>query len=220
MAKAKLAVYTAKRNFKSTPEPSGARRKPASPRKPAAPRAARRSKARVLRFVVQKHNASRLHYDFRLEADGVLKSWAVPKGPSLDPSEKRLAMHVEDHPLDYRTFEGIIPKGNYGAGQVIVWDSGYYMTVDGSDPARDIAAGKIKFAMRGKKLNGIFTLVRMGGSRNADGKAWLLIKENDEYADKRWSAEAHPESAKTGRTLADIKAARGVRRWHSNRAAT
>lgn len=203
MPSRRLAEYKAKRDFRATPEPAGKKK-----------RATKSNK-----FVVQKHRATRLHYDFRLEADGVLKSWAVPKGPSLNPADKRLAMHVEDHPYEYRTFEGVIPKGNYGAGEVIVWDAGTYKTVDRSDPAADIAAGKIKFVVRGKKLGGIFTLVRMGG-RRSESNAWLLIKENDDYADRRWSAEAHPESVKSGRTLAQIKAARRPRIWRSNRAAS
>jgi bifunctional non-homologous end joining protein LigD len=219
MAKRKLVTYKAKRDFKRTPEPSGAQ-KADGRRKAGGRRKVDRSKrARALRFVVQKHKASRLHYDFRLEADGVLKSWAVPKGPSLNPADKRLAMHVEDHPFEYRTFEGRIPAGNYGAGEVIVWDAGTYRTEDGSDPAAAIAAGAIKIILRGKKLRGSFALVRMGG-RHSESNAWLLIKHNDEFADRRWSANAHPESVKTGRTLEDIKRARRPRLWRSNRAAS
>src|SRR6202023_4322263 len=136
-----LERYREKRDFKITPEPRG--------------RVARRPD-RALSFVIQKHAASHLHYDFRLELNGVLLSWAVPKGPSMNPADKRLAMHVEDHPLDYAGVEGRIPKGNYGAGEVIVWDAGTYETLDGEDPATAIARGSLKFAMHGKKLRGAF----------------------------------------------------------------
>jgi len=199
---ASLKRYRAKRNFERTPEPRGG-----------TPRGASRAR----RFVIQMHDASRLHYDFRLEAGGALKSWAVPKGPSLNPADKRLAMHVEDHPLAYRTFEGVIPKGNYGAGEVIVWDAGTYRTINGSDPTRDIAAGKITFLLNGKKLHGEFALVKMRG-RGSNDNAWLLLKANDEFANRRWSASAHPESVKTGRTLKDIARAPRARKWRSNRA--
>src|SRR5579872_4153894 len=167
-----LQRYHQKRDFKATPEPRGAQ-KTAGPR---------------LRFVIQKHRASRLHYDFRLEADGVLKSWAIPKGPSFDPKDKRLAMHVEDHPLDYRTFEGIIPEGNYGAGEVIVWDEGTYDSV-GADEREvtektmreGLRKGHLTFLLHGKKLRGEFALVRLKkGAENA----WLLIKAADRFAGK------------------------------------
>jgi bifunctional non-homologous end joining protein LigD len=196
-----LAKYRAKRRFDETPEPTGSTRV---------------KKKKALRFVVQKHDASRLHYDFRLEADGVLKSWAVPKGPSLDPADKRLAMQVEDHPLDYYDFEGVIPAGNYGAGEVVVWDWGTYETVEGDDPARAIAAGKIKIRMRGEKLTGVFTLVRMHGRGDTD-RGWLLIKERDEGADTKWRAEKHAESVKSGRTLDDIKADPKAKKWISSK---
>ena len=163
-----LARYHKKRDFAETPEPRGARKKTAG----------------RLKFVIQKHHASRLHYDFRLEADGVLKSWAIPKGPSFDPKDRRLAMHVEDHPMDYRTFEGIIPKGNYGAGEVIVWDQGTYALAEGDDPSEEIGKGKIKFVMYGKKMHGEFTLVRIRG-RESDGDPWLLIKDHDEYVNPK-----------------------------------
>ncbi len=153
-----------------------------------------------MRFVIQKHHASRLHYDFRLEADGVLKSWAVPKGPSFDPKERRLAMHVEDHPMDYRRFEGIIPKGNYGAGEVIVWDEGTYELVEGTDAAAEIGKGKIKFVMYGKKMHGEFTLVRIKG-RDESGDPWLLIKDHDEYVDPKYDVAKDNKSVKTGRTV-------------------
>ena len=162
-----LAEYVRKRDFTATPEPKGSKR----------------SASTALRFVVQKHHASRLHYDFRLEAGGVLASWAIPKGPTLDTRERRLAMHVEDHPYDYRTFEGIIPAGNYGAGEVIVWDEGTYTLAEGTDPAAEIGKGKIKFIMHGKKLHGMFTLVKIKGKGGQDGDPWLLIKDKDEYVD-------------------------------------
>ena len=142
---ARSQTYRKKRDFKQTPEPSGRKEKP----------------RQALRFVVQMHRATRLHYDFRLEADGVLASWAVPKGPTLVPVDRRLAMHVEDHPLDYRDFEGTIPAGQYGAGNVIVWDNGTYALAEGDDPADEIANGKIKFILHGKKLRGEFTLVKI-----------------------------------------------------------
>ena len=201
-ARGTLRRYAEKRDFERTPEPAG--------KKLAA--------GRALRFVVQKHHASRLHYDFRLEADGVLKSWAVPKGPSLNPADRRLAMQVEDHPLDYRDFEGVIPKGNYGAGEVIVWDRGAYKLVEGSDPATEIGRGKIKFVLNGKKLHGIFTLVRMR-PRDGSENAWLLIKERDAGADPSWDPSKHDESVKSGRTLDDVAHNRRAKKWISNRPA-
>lgn len=166
MAKAPSA-YNRKRNFESTSEPREPARRP-------------RSKAGSLRFVVQKHDARNLHYDFRLELEGTLKSWAVPKGPSLDPSQKRLAVHVEDHPLDYATFEGSIAEGNYGAGDVIVWDQGIWQP-DG-DPVAGYQAGKLKFVLIGEKLSGAWTLVRTRLKGSGDKQQWLLIKEQDDVA--------------------------------------
>ena len=161
-----LSEYQRKRNFKVTSEPS-----PSSPaRRPAS----------ALAFVVQKHAARNLHYDFRLELDGVLKSWAVPKGPSLDPSHKRLAVHVEDHPLSYGAFEGSIPAGQYGAGDVIVWDRGIWQPHD--DPHKAYAAGKLKFTLVGEKLAGDWALVRTRLKGSGDKEQWLLIKENDQQA--------------------------------------
>lgn len=177
-SEASLKRYRAKRNFSSTPEPSG--------RAAVAPQ-------EELRFVVQMHHASHLHYDFRLEADGVLKSWAVPKGPSLNPHDKRLAMQVEDHPLDYRTFEGSIPKGEYGAGEVVVWDCGTYQLTEGTDVAGQIAQGTLKFELHGKKLHGAFALVRMHG-QGREENAWLLMKERDAFVDQEWRIADHPES--------------------------
>jgi bifunctional non-homologous end joining protein LigD len=195
-----LTRYARKRDFTRTPEPKGKKQ----------------THGKALRFVVQKHRASRLHYDFRLEADGVLKSWAVPKGPTLNPADRRLAMQVEDHPLDYRNFEGVIPAGNYGAGQVIVWDRGTYRLAEGIDPSAEIGHGKIKFILRGKKLNGMFTLVRMR-PRDGSENAWLLIKDRDSGADTHWDPEDHEESVKTGRTLGDLAKSRHAARWISNR---
>jgi bifunctional non-homologous end joining protein LigD len=198
-----LAEYVRKRDFTATPEPKGAKR----------------SASTALRFVVQKHAASRLHYDFRLEAGGVLASWAVPKGPSLDTHERRLAMHVEDHPYDYRTFEGIIPDGNYGAGEVIVWDEGTYTLAEGTDPVAEIAKGKIKFIMHGKKLRGMFTLVKIKNKAGETGEPWLLIKDKDEFVDPNYDVNDHPESAKSGKTLDDIAGSKTAKRWQSNRPA-
>jgi len=174
MAKNSLTEYSAKRRFAATPEPPPTVSTPA---------------AGPLLFVVQQHSARRLHYDFRLECDGVLKSWAVPKGPALDPNEKRLAVHVEDHPYDYGSFEGVIPPGQYGAGEVIVWDCGVYSPDEGGatwfhDRAqaerevRDgLAKGKLSILLRGEKLKGSFALVR-----TKDAKQWLLIKHKDRFA--------------------------------------
>jgi bifunctional non-homologous end joining protein LigD len=198
-----LAEYDRKRDFSATPEPKGKKR----------------SASTALRFVVQKHHASRLHYDFRLEAGGVLASWAVPRGPSLDTHERRLAMHVEDHPYDYRTFEGIIPDGNYGAGEVIVWDEGTYALFEGTDPVTEIANGKITFVMHGKKLRGMFTLVKIKGKAGDSGDPWLLIKDKDEFADPSYDVNDHPESAKTGKTLDDIAGSKTAKQWKINRTA-
>lgn len=161
-----LKEYRDKRRFGQTPEP-GAEKKPPSGREPL--------------FVVQKHDASRLHWDFRLEAEGVLKSWAVPKGPSMNPADKRLAVQVEDHPLEYAEFEGIIPAGNYGAGSVEIWDNGTYTYIE---KHRDVAAavehGILEFRLHGRKLKGLFTLVRT--DMDGTGKNWLLVKKEDVYA--------------------------------------
>ena len=132
-------------------------------------------------FVVQEHHASRLHYDFRLEVDGVLKSWAIPKGPSMNPADKRLAVMVDDHPIEYATFEGVIPAGSYGAGPVVIWDIGTYEPLDGSILDAQWRQGSLKFRLRGKRLNGAFALVKLTGPR-ASGKEWLLMKKADEYA--------------------------------------
>src|SRR6185436_5812379 len=187
-----LTLYKKKRSFKDTPEPEGG--KAAGPQ---------------LRFVIQKHDASRLHYDFRLEMEGVLKSWAVPKGPSLNPADKRLAMMVEDHPYDYRTFEGIIPKGNYGAGTVIVWDEGTYEALEAGTKSeqektllKQLRAGSLKIRMHGKKLKGEFALVKL---KNAEANAWLFIKHRDKYA-KNIDITQKDKSVVSGKTIEKISA--------------
>jgi bifunctional non-homologous end joining protein LigD len=209
-----LEEYRKKRDFRKTPEPSGTAR---------GKKAARAG----LSFVIQKHAATRLHYDFRLELDGVLKSWAVPKGPSLDPGEKRLAVHVEDHPVDYGGFEGIIPKGQYGGGTVLLWDRGTWeplaedKTSADRDPAASYARGHLKFRLHGEKLHGTWALVKMGGRRNEGEDNWLLIKERDEEA-RPGSGDAivveRPESVATGQSLEEI-ARDPARVWQSDRPA-
>jgi bifunctional non-homologous end joining protein LigD len=200
-----LTTYAKKRDFSKTPEPSGARTK-------------KTGAAKRARFVVQMHQASRLHYDFRLEADGVLKSWAVPKGPSFDTREKRLAMAVEDHPLDYRDFEGIIPAGNYGAGEVIVWDSGTYRLIEGTSTTEQIAKGSVKIELFGKKLHGGFAFVHIKG-RGGEENAWLLIKERDDAVDPAWRIEDHNQSVKTGKTVAEYAEDPSAPHWESSRPA-
>src|SRR5256885_13289233 len=197
MAKQKLADYIAKRKFDATPEPAPA------------PLAARNG---PLLFVIQQHAARRLHYDLRLECDGVLKSWAVPKGPSLDPSEKRLAAQTEDHPFDYASFEGVIPLGQYGAGEMIVWDCGAYSPDEGNQYSfhdhaeaerrvrEGLEAGKLGFFLRGEKLKGSFALVRM-----ADKKNWLLIKHKDRFVGAS-DLTAMDHSVLSGATLGQIGA--------------
>jgi bifunctional non-homologous end joining protein LigD len=167
---------------------------------------------------VQRHRASRLHYDFRLEAGGVLVSWAVPKGPTLDPKARRMAVHVEDHPLDYFDFEGVIPKGEYGGGDVIVWDWGTWAMADDKkerDPLRAIEQGDLHFDLHGEKLHGRFVLVQ-GRSGSKDPKQWLLLHKNDEFAVPGWDAEEHPQSVKSGRTNDEVLADPDAT-WHSNR---
>ena len=160
-------------------------------------------------FVVQKHDASRLHYDFRLAINGVLVSWAVPKGPSMNSAEKRLAVRTENHPLEYADFEGVIPEGQYGAGTVMVWDKGKYESKDRTAPEDQLARGKIDVVLHGKKLRGGFTIIRTGNRSVGPGdrKRWLLIKHRDEQADSSWDIES-PEldrSVLTGRTLKEIE---------------
>jgi bifunctional non-homologous end joining protein LigD len=178
-----LKEYKQKRRFDQTPEPEGAV-----------------AKTSGNSFVIQKHRATRLHYDFRLEMEGVLRSWAIPKGPSLDPSEKRLAVQTEDHPMDYGGFEGVIPEGNYGAGNVIVWDKGSYEMVDPETPKKGWAKGKFHIVLKGKKLRGEWVLVR--GSR--DPKQWLFFKVRDNYATARDIVEERPESVLSGSLVEDV----------------
>lgn len=198
-----LAEYRRKRDFDQTPEPASSKR--------------RSEKRGAPRFVVQMHRASHLHFDFRLEAGGTLKSWAVPKGPSMDPADKRLAMRVEDHPLDYAGFEGRIPAGNYGAGEVIVWDAGTYGLFEGDDPAREIERGSVKLVLHGHKLKGDFALVKIRARDGAEN-AWLLIKERDRFA-KPDGWHRDDRSVLSKRTLDDVKGNPRAKTWKSDRAA-
>lgn len=154
------------------------------------------------RFVVHEHKASRLHYDFRLEMAGMLRSWAIPKGPSLNPADKRLAVMVPDHPLEYGDFEGIIPEGSYGAGPVVIWDSGTYETVEPGDPLKQLERGKFAFTLHGKKLKGGFVLTRL--ARGETGKEWLLIKQKDAYADPSWKLRTELTPGRLKRLTAKI----------------
>src|SRR6476661_6223402 len=207
-----LEEYKRKRDFRKTPEPAGG--------------GVAETPARGGRFVVQRHRATRLHYDFRLEIDGVLVSWAVPKGPTLDAGQRRMAVHVEDHPIEYLDFEGVIPKGEYGGGDVIVWDWGTWLPEpETPDGRRAVEDGELKFTLAGEKLRGRFTIVRTsgrggGGARSragsragsgADddgGDQWLLIHKRDDASVPGWDAEEHPQSVKTGRTNDEVKADR------------
>jgi len=191
MTKASLKDYQAKRDFSRTPEPSGkGTRTPPEPI-----------------FVIQKHAASHLHYDFRLEVDGVLKSWAIPKGPSTDPKDKRLAVPTEDHPLEYAGFEGTIPEGAYGAGTVLVWDTGPYRNLtekkgESIPMAQAVAHGHVKIWLEGKKLKGGYALTRF---RTGKDESWLLVKADDEEADlSRNPVATEPRSVLTGRALEEI----------------
>ena len=177
-----LTEYKKKRKFDKTPEPG--------------PETKRTKSGRM--FVIQKHRATALHYDFRLEADGVLKSWAVPKGPSLDPKVKRLAMQVEDHPVDYAKFEGVIPEGEYGGGTVMVWDYGTYKPEETSNVSEAIRKGELKFSLNGKKLKGSWVLVR------TRERQWLLLKHRDYYTTEEEVTELAPVSILTRRSLAEI----------------
>jgi bifunctional non-homologous end joining protein LigD len=197
-----LEEYKRKRDFKQTPEPAG-----------------KVEKGDRRRFVVQKHRATRLHYDFRLEIGGVLKSWAVPKGPSLDPADKRLAMQVEDHPVSYFDFEGTIPEGNYGAGTVMVWDMGTW------EPQGDIAQmlqkGDLKFRLNGQKLKGDFALVHMKARRpGSKGTEWLLIKHRDAYVQEGYDTDKYDYSVLTKRSLDQIARDAGSAEWKSSRKAS
>ncbi len=211
-----LEEYKRKRRFEETPEPP--------------PKLEKKSSHR---FVVQKHRATRLHYDFRLEMEGVLKSWAVPKGPSLDPADKRLAMQVEDHPVSYFDFEGIIPEGNYGAGTVMVWDlgtwqplspvpvNGKYVPGTEAEASAMLAKGDLKFRLKGKRLKGDFALVRMRSRRpGSKGTEWLLIKKHDEYEVPGYDIEQYDSSVLTKRTMAEIGGDVSSAEWKSDRPAS
>ncbi len=198
-----LETYRRKRDFKKTPEPAG-------DVGPSAPPPEGR------RFVVQRHRASRLHYDFRLEIDGVLMSWAVPRGPSLNPDERRMAVHVEDHPISYYDFEGVIPKGEYGGGDVIVWDWGTFEPEETDDPGKSVGKGELKFRLDGQKLRGRFTIVKTRGSKSGPDD-WLLIHKRDEDADGDWDVDKLPHSVKTGRTNDEVLAGKDAV-WDSERA--
>ncbi len=206
-----LEEYKRKRQFDQTPEPAGEVEKKTGHR-----------------FVVQKHDATRLHYDFRLEMEGVLKSWAVPKGPSLDPADKRLAMQVEDHPVSYFDFEGIIPEDNYGAGTVMVWDVGTWqplspLPVEGkyvpgteAEAAAMLTKGDLKFRLDGKKLKGDFAIVKMKGRRaGSKGNEWLLIKKHDDHEVEGYDIDDYDESVLSKRSLAEIAGDAGSAEWRS-----
>ncbi|GAA6527273.1 non-homologous end-joining DNA ligase [Intrasporangium sp. DVR] len=207
-----LEPYRRKRDFGRTPEPSGDAADPAAP-----------TAEGDRRFVVQRHRARRLHYDFRLEMDGVLASWAVPRGPTLDPDVRRLAVHVEDHPMEYELFEGVIPAGEYGGGDVIVWDRGTWRPSDGEDPAEAVRAGELHVDLVGERLRGRFVLVRTGSDGSSSGSSggssgkeqWLLLHKRDSHAVSGWDAEDHPTSVLTGRTNDEVKAAPD-RLWRSD----
>src|SRR5215203_4147109 len=199
-----LSAYNAKRDFRQTTEPAG-----------------KTTRRRGASFVVQKHDAYRLHYDFRLELDGVLKSWAVAKGPSLVKGEKRLAVHVEDHPLDYGDFEGTIPEGQYGGGTVMLWDRGTWEPE--GDPGKDYGKGRLTFRLDGEKLHGRWHLVRMRSRAGERNEQWLLIKSDDEWAraaDEPDLLDEAPLSVATGRSMDEIAAGAGTGAnvWQSNRA--
>ena len=207
-----LEEYKRKRRFEATPEPP--------------PKVEKKSKHR---FVVQKHRASHLHYDFRLEMEGVLKSWAVPKGPSLDSSDKRLAMQVEDHPVSYFDFEGIIPEGNYGAGSVMVWDvgtwepltgpvNGEYVPTSDADAAAMLKKGDFKFRLHGKRLNGDFVLVHIKARRSGSkGTEWLLIKKHDKSEVPEYDIDQYDTSVLSDRSMSTIAGDDKSAEWESNR---
>ena len=196
-----LEQYNKKRRFNETPEPQG-----------------KLERGEQHRFVVQKHRASHLHYDFRLEMDGVLKSWAVPKGPSLDPGDKRLAMQVEDHPVSYFHFEGKIPEGNYGAGTVMVWDTGTWEPL--GDEHAMLNKGDLKFRLNGEKLQGEFVLAKMHSRRpGSKGTEWLLIKKKDDGTKAGFDIDKLDYSVLTKRSLSEIAGDDGSAEWESNRKA-
>lgn len=210
-----LDEYKRKRRFEETPEPP--------------PKLEKQSRHR---FVVQRHDATRLHYDFRLEMEGVLKSWAVPKGPSLDPADKRLAMQVEDHPVSYFDFEGTIPEGNYGGGTVMVWDAGTweplspipvkgeYVPGTEKEAAAMLVKGDLKFRLKGKRLNGDFALVHIKGRAGSKGNEWLLIKKKDDHVVAGFDIDAYDTSIFTSRTMAGIAGDKGSAEWKSSRPAS
>jgi len=183
-----LEEYAAKRRFEKTPEPPPKLKKSKLSAKPY--------------FCVQRHDATRLHYDFRLEMNGVLKSWAIPKGPTLDPAVKHFAAHVEDHPLDYGSFEGNIPEGNYGAGSVMLWDYGTFELLGDASGAEQLTRGDLKFRLDGEKLKGDYALVHMKG--RGKGNEWLLIKKRDQFAVPGWDLEDYAYSALSGRTQEEV----------------
>jgi len=201
-----LAEYHRKRDFSRTAEPAGE----------VTPDDGR------LRYVVQRHRASHLHYDLRLEMGGVLASWAVPKGPTLDPSVKRLAMHVEDHPVEYVDFEGVIPKGEYGGGDVIVWDHGTWTPHDTADPVAAVRAGELHADVQGEKIRGRLVLIRRSVAESSEGgdgrESWMLLHKHDEFAVEGWDPEAHPRSVLSGRTNDEVRADPAYH-WHSDRPA-
>ncbi len=207
-AKRSLATYRAKRNFKKTPEPTGSKKiKPATPKN---------SKGRF--FCVQKHLASHLHYDFRLEHKGVLLSWAVPKGPSLKPGDKRLAMQVEDHPLDYGDFEGVIPEG-YGAGIVMLWDRGTWQP-ESDDVDRALEKGELKFSLNGTKLKGSWVLVRIRAPYPTTKPTWLLIKHRDQWSGPIDVTQKFPDSVKSFQDFPHILAQDTPSVWKSHKPAS
>ncbi|MEA2336918.1 MAG: bifunctional non-ous end joining protein LigD [Thermoanaerobaculia bacterium] len=198
-----LKKYRSMRDFGDTPEPSGGKPK----------------KTKLPIFVIQKHAATRLHYDFRLEMEGVLKSWAIPKGPSYDPTVKRLAMMTEDHPYDYAGVEGVIPAGNYGGGNVIIWDNGTFELVEPDDGVKGIKAGKLAFRMYGKKMFGEWALVKIKGRPGSKGNEWLLLKHRDEFANADVDVtELAPRSIISNKTVEEIGSSK--RTWQSNRPAS
>jgi len=199
-----LKKYKSMRDFGDTPEPSGGKPK----------------KTKLPIFVIQKHAASHLHYDFRLEMEGVLKSWAIPKGPSYDPTVKRLAMMTEDHPYDYAKFEGVIPAGNYGGGNVIIWDNGTWEFIEpGDDPVKAVRAGKLTFRMFGKKMFGEWALVKIHGRPGSKGNEWLLLKHRDEFANPDVDVtELAPRSVVSNKTVDEIGSSKRI--WLSNRGAS
>src|SRR5271169_5089786 len=210
-----LDEYKRKRRFEETPEPP--------------PKLEKQSGHR---FVVQRHAATRLHYDFRLEMEGVLKSWAVPKGPSLDPADKRLAMQVEDHPVSYYDFEGTVPKGNYGGGTVMVWDAGTWEPLSpvpvngeylpGTEKEADamLAKGDLKFRLKGKRLKGDFAIVHIKGRSGSKGNEWLLIKKKDDHVVSGFDIAAYDTSILTNRTMAQIAGDEGSAEWTTSRPAS